>query len=147
MIGPLIDEKYVGFGDAIIETNINNTYEAKNITNQEMREHLAVPFLISGSMHIVGPILLLFMMFYPKHEPKLTEKKNNEWKGKVLEQPKLATTRLLVIFLGATFLAVYFSTQEAPFFLFSTVFSQKIPLHLPASDAAVILSVMNAMLW
>jgi hypothetical protein len=44
-------------------------------------------------------------------------------------------------------MAVYSSTQKPIFFLFSTVFSQKIPLHLPASDAALILSVTTAMLW
>jgi hypothetical protein len=78
LIGPLIDEKYVGFGDSIIKTDFINAYKVKNLTNQQRIDDLAVPFLIAGSMNIVGPILLIFTSFYLKHEPKFKEKKINE---------------------------------------------------------------------
>ncbi|CAG2171822.1 unnamed protein product [Oppiella nova] len=174
-LGPLIEKPYLtGEQFAALDADNRVALVAKNISvhksdilsdDSYVRRHkLMIPYLICGSIHILGPILLA-IIFNSRRTSTLDSTKlkivqnndnttnihnnNNNTKNnnttttngskKLLEQmPQQKLTMIILVCL----LLAFFSASESIFFAFSATYFQYIPLKLSASSAAQLVSSM-----
>jgi len=153
MLGALIDRPYV-IGDRPEDDNktlsiVLEDFPNFDATGEERRELLTKPYAFSAAIEMIAAILLLIFYWVKpyKHQPvnninQLTNKK----KIKLLDYPMFSRTRFLVIILTALVIGFFIGLLQAPYLSFSPIFAQKIPLHITASDSALILSVFSGVL-
>ncbi|CAG2115485.1 unnamed protein product [Medioppia subpectinata] len=155
-MGPLIDKPYLT-GDTTGADGVNEY----DIDVDERRAKLFVPFLISGCITAICPIMLFIMFFAKRYEKPEREVNVVESPGALIDNNtatkynhynkstrsrinhKRSTAKRLSLILLMTVCISTINTLELIYFVFGVTYFQYIPgLHIPAPTAAGMVSVM-----
>lgn len=119
-----------------------------NVTAQDRINSLATPFLVTGALQFITPVLFLVMFFVKRYEPPENRKQMVE--SFALESAdhkkpysvSMIKYRGLKLTLMAFCLAPY-SAFEFAYFYFSPSLWQHLSIHMTPNQAAHVLSVMS----
>ncbi|CAG2174652.1 unnamed protein product [Oppiella nova] len=148
IIGPLVVKPFLSglsAGDNSGPEAINSTVDWSELSN-EVSHKLKTPFLITGLIEVIGPVLLVLLFFIKPYKytslSKLAEDRavTDADKARLDEQRRIIPKKTLIVCVSI-FFATGFMTENM-YMDFGPSFFQFIPLRLSAQTAADIASTM-----
>ncbi|XP_054162215.1 sodium-dependent glucose transporter 1B-like [Oppia nitens] len=138
VLGPLIDSSYVTGDQNRTDTTL------AIISEEDRRQKLAIPYMISGGIQIIFPTIMLIMFFTRKYENKVKnlEPTRDQGSRTKLFNRCLFKRRLLYIALIAVCLSAI-NSLDLIYFNFLAPYLTYIPAHLSASRAAELSSALG----